>query len=51
MGQAFRRLQDYDKALFYLNLAVEKQQDDVEFLIERSNIYVDMKKRRVTPIN
>lgn len=36
-------MRDFDKALYYLNEALKKDVKNEEFLIERSNIYVDTK--------
>ena len=43
IGQAYRLIQNYDKALYYLNKALEKSPNNNEFLVQRSNIYVDIK--------
>ena len=44
MGEAYRLLKDYDKALYYLNEALKRDATNEDFLIERSNIYIDIKK-------
>lgn len=36
-------MKDYDKALYYLNEALKRDPKNEDFLIERSNIYVDIK--------
>jgi hypothetical protein len=36
-------MKDHDKALYYLNQALERSPENEEFLIQRSNIYVDIK--------
>ena len=43
IGMAFRLLKDYEKALYYLNEALRKEPLNEEFLIQRSNIYVDVR--------
>ncbi len=43
IGEAYRLLKDYDKALYYLNEALKRDAKNEDFLIERSNIYVDIK--------
>jgi len=43
IGQSYRLLKNYDKALYYLNTALEKSPNNEEFLVQRSNIYVDTK--------
>lgn len=41
IGEAYRLLKDYEKALYYLNEALKRAPKSEDFLIERSNIYVD----------
>ncbi len=36
-------MKDYEKALYYLNEALKRDAKNEDFLIERSNIYVDIK--------
>lgn len=36
-------MKDFEKALYYLNEALKRDKKNEEFLIERSNIYVDTK--------
>ena len=36
-------MQNYEKALYYLNKALEKSPNNHEFLIQRSNIFIDKK--------
>ncbi len=36
-------MKDYEKALYYLNEALKRDGKNEDFLIERSNIYVDIK--------
>lgn len=36
-------MKDYDKALYYLNEALKRDPTNEDFLIERSNIYIDTK--------
>ena len=36
-------MKDFEKALYYLNMALGKQPKNEDFLMERSNIYVDIK--------
>ncbi len=43
IGQACRLLGDYEKALYYQNEALKQDRHNIEFLIQRSNIYVDIK--------
>ncbi len=43
IGQAFRLLKNYEKALYYLNFALEKNTDNDEYMLQRSNIFVDIK--------
>jgi len=43
IGQSYRLLKNYDKSLYYLNNALDKSADNEEFLIQRSNIYIDIK--------
>lgn len=43
IGEAYRLLKDYDKALYYLNEALKRDGNNEDFLIERSNIYIDVK--------
>jgi tetratricopeptide (TPR) repeat protein len=35
-------MKDYEKALYYLNEALKREPSNEEFLMERSNIYVDI---------
>lgn len=35
-------MKDYQKALYYLNQALKRQAKNEQFLMERSNIYVDI---------
>jgi tetratricopeptide (TPR) repeat protein len=43
IGEAHRLMKDFEKALYYLNEALKRDKTNEEFLIERSNIYVDTK--------
>ncbi|XP_051912790.1 tetratricopeptide repeat protein 6-like [Hippocampus zosterae] len=43
LKRAYRLLQDYEKALYYQNAALKQDRHNIEFLIHRSNIYVDIK--------
>lgn len=43
IGQASRLMKDYEKALLYLNDALKKDAKNQDFLMERSNIYIDIK--------
>lgn len=36
-------MKDFDKSLYYLNEALKRDSKNEDFLIERSNIYVDIK--------
>ena len=36
-------MKDFDKALYYLNEALKRDSKNEQFLIQRSNIYVDTK--------
>lgn len=44
IGQSYRLLKNFAKALLYLNKALEKSPGNEEFLVQRSNIYVDIGK-------
>jgi tetratricopeptide (TPR) repeat protein len=36
-------MKDYEKALYYLNEALKRSDTNEDFLMERSNIYIDIK--------
>lgn len=36
-------MKDYEKALYYLNEALKREPTNEDFLMERSNIYIDIK--------
>ena len=42
IGQAHRLLKNYKKSLQYLNDALKMSPEKEEFLIQRSNIYIDI---------
>ena len=46
IGQAYKKLKEYNKALQFLNHALEKAPDNVDFLVERSSIYIELKKNQ-----
>lgn len=48
IGMAYKHLKNFEKALHYLDMALEMSPEEHEFLLQRSNLHLQMKEYEKT---